>query len=533
MTTKKKQGAAYGRKSRENAATLESQINACIEWAEANNIELELFIEEGTQSSEDWNRPKLQEMLKKIENLEFDCVIVSEQTRISRNEDFGIFKKLMKETGTIFVLADSNESINYLNANDAVKSGIQQVFGEYELSIAKTRLKRGTIQSAKKGNWVAKKAPVGYEYDKETKRLKKNQDADVIKRMFELYISGLSTVEITHLFIHEPVVAYHKGKGGEMIPISWSKSTVSRSLKNIAYAGHTLYGKTKVTKIQGKKQTINVDEEDQILKENTHEPIVTKEMWEKTQAILKKKRTMPAAIKHAKHTFSGLILCANCGATHTFEMGSNGKKRISSCKTRVYNDDFTKYKMCGNSGAELENIEVLFYDWMEKTSSKIEEYIDLIKKMQISGSGMEKTKEAQKNAKMQQMQQMKKKRKKIQGLIEEDFYEGDEELEKVREVKQLQNKIKEIESEIEELEEKEGESEIQYVERVLENIKKFFSGKNDSSINEKELNNILSEFISEIKYKKNGRWATCEIEVRLKDSLDEIFSEKEELNKTA
>ena len=50
MTTrKKKQGAIYGRKSRENEATLESQINACIQWAEKNDIEVEIFAEEGIQ----------------------------------------------------------------------------------------------------------------------------------------------------------------------------------------------------------------------------------------------------------------------------------------------------------------------------------------------------------------------------------------------------------------------------------------------------------------------------------------------------
>ena len=112
-TTKKKQGAIYGRKSRENEATLESQINACLEWAEENDIEVEIFAEEGTQSSEDWNRPKLQEMLKKVENLEFNFVIVSESSRISRTEDFSIFKKIMKETGTILLEADTRTKYKF------------------------------------------------------------------------------------------------------------------------------------------------------------------------------------------------------------------------------------------------------------------------------------------------------------------------------------------------------------------------------------------------------------------------------------
>jgi DNA invertase Pin-like site-specific DNA recombinase len=532
MTTKKKQGAAYGRKSREGAATLESQINACIEWAEKNDIELELFIEEGTQSSEEWDRPQLQAMLKKVERLEFDYVIVSEQTRISRNEDFSIFKRLMRETGTLFALADTNEEINYLNQNDAFKSGAIQLFGEYELATTKTRLKRGTVQSAKKGNWVAKKAPIGYQYDPVSKRLKKNKDAEVVRLMFDLYMNGMSTVEITHKFIHENINAYHKLKG-EMVPVQWSKSTVSRSLNNIAYVGHTQYGKTTTKKIAGKKQVVAVDEEQQILIENTHEKIVSPEEWDKVQAIMKKKRNLPAGLKHAKHTFSGLILCKNCKSTHTFEMGSNGKKRISSCKSRIYNDDFTTYKMCGNSGGELENIEKLFDASLRETATQIENYIETIKEIQISGSKA-KSKNTQKNIKMQQVEQMKKKRKKIQGyLLEEDFFTGEEEIEKVREVKQLQNRIKGLEKEIEEMEEKEGESELDQFEKVLENINKFFSLKADSTISEKILNEVLSEFIGTVFYERNGRWAPMKIKVLLKDDIQEIFSGNEELTKIA
>ena len=523
MTTKKKQGAIYGRKSRENELTLESQINSCIEWCEKNNVEYELFIEQGTQSSEEWNRPQLQEMLKKIENMEFHCVIVSEQSRISRNEDFYIFKKLMKDTGTVFVMADTNEAINYLNRNDAVKSGIQQVFGEYELDLTKTRLKRGTVQSAKKGNWVAKKCPIGFVYDKETKRLKQNEDAKVIKLMFELYANGYSTVEITHKFNVENVMAFHKRKG-EMIPVNWSKSTVSRMIHNLAYLGHTAYGKTKVQKISGKKTRIDILEKDQILIENTHEAIISQELWDKVHAIMKKKTTVPPAMKFAKHTFSGLIVCGNCNSTHTFEMGVNGKKRISSCKTRNYDENFDKYQMCGNSGGELENAEKIISALLVDTASQITKYIDLIKEIQESGGKMGNSKAVQISVKIQQLQQMKKKRKKISDLIEEDFYDGEEEIEKVREAKHILNRVKLLEKEIEELKEKEGESEIEHIEKVQEKIQQFFLLKENPIKNEKELNEILTDFIDKIVYKKKGRQSKIiEVEVFLKEDISEIF----------
>ena len=71
-----------------------------------------------------------------------------------------------------------------------MKSDILQAVGKNELSRTKIRLKRGTVQSAKKGNWQGKKSPIGYTYDHDTKRLKLNDDAKVVRRMFEMYLEG-------------------------------------------------------------------------------------------------------------------------------------------------------------------------------------------------------------------------------------------------------------------------------------------------------------------------------------------------------
>jgi site-specific DNA recombinase len=319
-----------------------------------------------------------------------------------------------------------------------------------------------------------------------------------------------------------------------LVPITWGKSTISRSLNNILYVGHTIFGKTKIQRIKGKKVQVDVPEEEHLLIENTHEGIITQEEWDKVQTIMRKKRTVPPALKHSKHTFSGLVRCAKCGAVHTFEKPKSkiGKFRISSCKTRTYDDDFIKYKMCGNSGGELENLEVLFYASLKETKAQILNYIDLIKNIQDSGANAGKNLETQKGIKFQQIQQMQKKRKKIQSLLEEEMYEGEEEIEKIREVKQLANRIKALKEEMERLNEKQGESELEHVERVVNQIDMFFDGiKNCAS--EKTLNEILNEFVSKIFYRRNGRGAQVEVEVYLKDEIQEIINHKEDLSKIA
>lgn len=531
---KKRYACIYGRKSRENAATLESQINACLDWVKEYNststteeIEIvEIFDEEGTASSEDWNRPKLQKMLKQIENHEYNLVIVSEQTRISRTEDFSIFKKSMRETDTTFVCADTSEIMNFNNPNDAVKSGIQQVFGEFELTTAKIRLKRGTVQSAKKGNYQGKKAPIGYSYDKNTKRLVPNEDAKHIRRLFDLYLEGYSTTQISNIFTNvENVIVYQTIKG-EKVPITWSKSTVARSLNKIIYAGHTLFGKTKIKIIRGKKEQIKTEEDQQILVKNTHAGIITEEEFEKVQAMLAKKRNTPPALKHAKHVFSGLIACAFCGRHQSFERQADTKRewRISSCVTRNYNKDYSKYETCRNSSCKLHLIEKLFYLSLKDTTAQLENYIDLINQKKISNSEMQKTKEKQLKGKEQQIKDLTRKRKNILSNLEDGVYEDDEKDEKKQEIKNIMQQIKITEKEIAEMTEIQEESNTAHVERILTNIRKFLTGQ-QTNMNAKDQNEILKEFVQDIIYRKEGKDAEIKLKVILKDHVQELIND--------
>ena len=139
----KKIGVIYARKSRENAITLDGQISSCIEWCNRNNVEYEIFAEEGDSSSEDWSRPELQRMMQAVDNLEFNLVIATEQTRICRDDNFPQFKRLLRDTDTLFVTTDNNSVFNFSNPDDELKSDILQAVGKNELLRTKIRLKRG------------------------------------------------------------------------------------------------------------------------------------------------------------------------------------------------------------------------------------------------------------------------------------------------------------------------------------------------------------------------------------------------------
>lgn len=505
----------YGRKSREKAETLDNQLNACKAWCTANGIKtVELFIEEGSASSEDWDREQLQEMIARIEAYETNAIIVTEQSRICRTDDFPKFREILQDIGVLFVETDYNKVYDYNNANDEFQSDIISAVNKQELNRAKVRLSRGTKESAKKGNYVGKKPPVGFEYDRKTKRLVQNEYAPIIREMFERYLSGMSTNDIAFKMTHDNIVIPYEEKG-ILKNMVWTSATLSRLLNNVHYAGHSLYGRTsqKKNRKTKKRETKATKETEQILIKNTHpkEAIVTPEEWDRIQEIKLKRNSRPPSLKLAKHTFSGFIRCKRCGAIHSFQTNNrNGKKRISSCLTRSYSDDLTSYEVCKNSGANLETFEILFYTAFSQRIKKLQDHIDLIKTAEVPQDQRVDLRNRQIKEKKNMIQHLTGNFVKIQQGFELGIYEG-QEVQKANEIKKIKNNIKILENEIEEIKAEKDNNEADHLEEILNNMKKFFAGKDNPKISGKEANEILRDFIETILYKKEGREIAIEI----------------------
>lgn len=487
MERKIKVVALYARKSREDNESLEGQISSLIDYCNKNNWEYEIFKEEGSASSEEWDRPELQRMIRLIENQHFDAVVVTEQSRITRADDFPKLRNILQETNCLFVTTQTNKIYDYNKPEDEFMSDIMSAVAKQEIAFAKLRLKRGVIQSAKKGNWMGKKTPVGYDYDRETKKLVPNEDAPVVKRLFEEYLNGLSTTEIAIKFNNENVIT----KAG----IIWTSAGISRLLNNIAYAGHSLYGKTiqRKDKSTGKRITKKTNEDEQILIKNTHEPIISQEIWDEVQRIKLERNSRPIPIKFSKRKFSGLIRCGICGAVHSFQNSRGKKLRITSCQTRNYKDDGT-YEVCINKGCNLSDFEILFNEKLKEYLNKLENYIDIIRNSENeqSNTGIDDI-----TIYEQQIKKYQQDIKRIQqGYLMEIFSEKEAQ----DQIKKIKHQIQKIEEKIEVLKNKNQESNISYLEKVFKRLNDLIT--NENTLPDRDFNEILRKDIREIIYTK-------------------------------
>lgn len=490
--------AVYIRKSREEETeeTLNRQQSVLVDYCKKNNWKYDIYKEVG--SSQELEREQLQAMLEKVKLFHYDGVIIADLDRLSRNTGhFAQIKDIFIGAGCLAITP--SKIYDFTIQEDDLFSDIQSVLAKNEYQTIKKRLTRGTRQSAKDGNWLGKKSPVGYAYNSKTKRLELTQDAHIIKRMFDEYLDGLSTVDIAYKFTTENVIT-----STNMI---WTPAGISRMLNNIVYAGHSLYGKTK--SVNGRR-AVKTKKDEWILVENTHDFIVDQETWDRVQKVKKDRTSRPITLQLAKHKFSGIIKCGICGAIHSFQTSKGGRKRINSCQTRHYqSDSLDKYTICENKGGNVSQFEILFFIKFGQYIGELEKYIDLIRS----------TNQPKKDTNEDRIKgietQIKKNQQEIkrvqQGFIMEIFTEQEAQ----DQIKVLKSRAESLEKELEQLKVSANNTGMDYLEQILDKMKKFMHGHDNMS--ESLANDILREFVDTIVYVKIGEQnAEMDLDVKWK-----------------
>lgn len=502
MAKKISQVGLYIRKSRDDESNeaLERQQQVLIDMCVKNIWKYDIYKEVG--SSQDLDRPELQKMLDKVKGFHYDAIVCADLDRLSRNTGhFGTIKEILINYGCVVVTP--TKVYDFTVQEDDLFSDIQSVLAKNEYQTIKKRLVRGSRQSAKGGSWMGKKNPVGYIYNKETKKLEISEDAQIIKMMFQEYLNGLSTKDIANKFITQGITT--------TTGMIWTPAGISRLLNNPVYKGDSLYGKTKT--VNGKRH-IKTSEEEQILVKGTHEAIVDKEMWEMVQKVKLNRNSRPIPLKLGKHKFSGLIKCRLCGRVHSFQASRGGKKRITSCQTRYYKDEsLDNYKMCENKGVNLDTFEKLFFSYLSLYIKELEKYKKII---QESKSSKKDSPTDRINIIEKQMKKIQHEIKRVQQGYVMEIFTNEEAQSQIKTLK-LQNES--LEKELEKLNIEVVENETDYIDITIEKLTNFLKGHD--KMPEVKANNILREFIDSIIYKRIGNIdAEIELKIIWKQSLE-------------
>ena len=136
------------------------------------------------------------------------------------------------------------------------------------------------------------------------------EEAKLVKRIFQLYISGLGFQKISKLLNDEGIPAMRAKR--------WNKQSLQQIIANINYTGDLLLQKTYNENYLTKKTKINKGELDQFFVENDHEAIITRDDYYAALEI-RRKRVEYFKLDNFKvrtYPLTGFVRCGNCGKNY-------------------------------------------------------------------------------------------------------------------------------------------------------------------------------------------------------------------------
>jgi len=293
--------------------SIEAQVTEVKEYAIKENLQIvQEFIE--SKSAKVPDRPIFNEMMSLLQKGKADGIVAWHPDRLARNSLDG---------GKIIYLVDKGVINNlrfptYRFDNTAQgKFMLSIAFGQskYYVDNLSENIKRGIRQKVRNGVYPSL-APVGYLNEPKSRNIVIDKDkAPFIRKIFELYATGDYTLDrlkdtITSLGF--------RTTNDKMIGVS----KLRLILTNPFYYGMFKYWNE--------------------LFEGTHEPIITKKLFEKCQQVMKQR----GKSRKAKHRFifRGFMKCGECGRMITAEIHKDYiyyrcTKRYTTCSQKYIREE--------------------------------------------------------------------------------------------------------------------------------------------------------------------------------------------------
>lgn len=330
--------AMYLRKSRADAEaeahgegeTLLRHENALTDLAEKFGYEITEIYREIISGETIASRPEMQKLLSAVERGAYEGVLVMDADRLARGDsvDQGLVARAFRLTGTKIITPRKVYDPN---------SEFDEEYFEFELFMARReyklinrRIQRGRTASAGEGRYIGSSAPYGYDRVKisggKGYTLTPNKEAAAVKYIFEQYLYSGGAGEVAEN-LQSMGIPTKKGK-------PWSRATVIGILKNPVYIGKIRWSYRKCVKQSrdGRIVTQRKVNENCILAEGLHEPIISAELFDRVMKKMSENRKKPVSSSMIlRNPFTGLLFCKMCGGRMT-RLGGNSRTEYDALK---------------------------------------------------------------------------------------------------------------------------------------------------------------------------------------------------------
>lgn len=330
--------AIYARLSREDnlnsSDSIENQLALLNDYV-SNRPYLQLagtFVDNGYTGT-DFDRPEWQKLMEAVQTKEIDCIVVKDLSRLGRNyiETGEFLEKICPFFGIRFIAINDGFDTDTVEASGQLSVSLSNIINDYYAKDISRKVSSALRSKMENGDFIGAWEKYGYIKDPNNKNqlIINPETAPVVKQIFLWRSEGMSYMGINKKLNDSGILSPGQYKANRGIVtnnnqkdrvILWNKHMITEILKDITYLGHLAQRKASQCLYAG-ISFHRTEEQDWIIVENTHEPIIEQELFDKVQAInsaaAEKSKANSGKYDHlpkAVNIYGKKFTCADCGS---------------------------------------------------------------------------------------------------------------------------------------------------------------------------------------------------------------------------
>ncbi|MCL2817241.1 MAG: recombinase family protein [Clostridiales bacterium] len=352
----------------------------------------DVYCDNGATGS-NFDRDGFNRIMDDIKGGKVNAVVVKDLSRFGRNyiETSNYIEKIFPFMGVRFVSVNDGYDSERDSAADIMVTLRNIVNHAYVTDISRKIKTMFTIKQ-NNGDFIGWSAPYGYrKSEKNNNRLVIDPEtAPIARQIFEWKAEGIGMMAIARrlneMGIPSPrqrniAMGRYKNtppKDGQF----WTDATVSWIIKSPAYAGHMTQRKFTRNSVNGRQIQLPIDE--WVVVRNTHEAIISDELWETVQAVTKKHANNFGVNRRKRNAnkgeniLKGILYCPCCKKAMQHKVDPKYNYRHYFCQMRRANPNCTTEPI-----KEAELLEAVFAAVEKKITAAVDTQKLLVK---VSGS---------------------------------------------------------------------------------------------------------------------------------------------------
>lgn len=280
-----------------------------------------VYADEGISGTSLDKRVEFQRLMEDCRAGKIDRIVTKSISRFARNtKDCLKSIRELKELG--ITIAFEKENIDTARLSDEMMITVMGGLAQEESQSISNNVRWGIQKKMASGTFGLCRVPYGYTKEKKTGKLVIDPEkAAVVRRIFDMYISGIGARKIAVTLTEEGILS-PTGK-------AWNQKTVLNILEQEKYIGDTLWQKT-YSEFMGDKFIPNSGQVPQYYIEGSHPAIISKEKFALARDM--KKASAPQKSTKIESPFRKKLICGKCG--HTYALIRSKKRDYWQCGYR-------------------------------------------------------------------------------------------------------------------------------------------------------------------------------------------------------